>query len=122
MRLGGYLEYADFSPDDRFVATTGFGTVRVWDSNTGLPATPLFAHPKHYVKYAEFEADGLHLLTVDGESTGQRWDISHDLRPVKKLLDLARGLSGQKIDTTGTPIHLSREEFQEIWERLRESN
>lgn len=69
---GGILA---FSPDRRrVVAGAGFGA-RVWDVETGRPATPVLPH-SHAVDHASFSPDGRRVVTASRDSTARVWDAA----------------------------------------------
>jgi len=121
MQLKGYLEFASFDSTEQIVVTTGFKAARLWDARTGLPVTPLLPHPNCFVRYAEFDPKGSYLLTSCADPIVRRWDVSPDLRPVERLIDLAQVISGQRIDSGGAPVHLNRQEFREVSEKWHQS-
>jgi WD40 repeat protein len=68
------VEHAAFSPDGGSVAIREDGhTVRVWDTATGAPRTPLLRH-RGVVLCAAFSPDGRQLLTAGDDRIARVWD------------------------------------------------
>jgi WD40 repeat protein len=76
LQPGGMSFGLDFSPDGRYVVTTGAITanpVRVWDYATGKPVTDPIGHPD-WVHGAAFHPDGRHLVTACRDGMARVWD------------------------------------------------
>jgi WD40 repeat protein len=72
----GWVQYADFSADGRWVVTTSAdGTARVWEAATGRPVRPPL---KHQVTgfLAAFSPDGRRVLTVSQDFGARVWDAA----------------------------------------------
>jgi eukaryotic-like serine/threonine-protein kinase len=70
------VQYAEFSPDGRRVATASLDfTARVWDAQTGQPFTASLRHT-FGVRVAHFSPDGRSLLTSGDGSEAQLWEIA----------------------------------------------
>jgi len=70
------VRYAAFSADSRNVITASRdGTVRIWDSRTGLPTDPPLIHPKP-AYFACFSQDGRRVLTADESDQARLWDAA----------------------------------------------
>jgi dipeptidyl aminopeptidase/acylaminoacyl peptidase len=68
------VNYADFSPDGRWIVTASQDyTARIWDAVTGKPiGEPM----KHYggVNCAQFSPDGRRIVTASQDNTARIWD------------------------------------------------
>jgi len=80
------VNWAVFSPDNKFIATAGgtshgeLGgpldcTARIWDSATGKEIRRLVGHTS-YVVSVQFSADGKQLLSVGHDATARLWDVA----------------------------------------------
>ena len=101
---GGPARGVVFSPDGRQLAattgaaTTGTGTVRVWDAATGQQVTG-FEDPTGYVGRVAFSPDGRRLATASGSGgTVQLWD-AHTGQPSGTLA----GHTDSVIETAFSP-------------------
>jgi WD40 repeat protein/tetratricopeptide (TPR) repeat protein len=85
------VQYAEFSPDDRHVATAALDAARVWDATTGAPVGPVLHQPG--VRRAYFSPDGRTLVTAsvpaEGSDTSevQFWEVPSG-KPVRKPLKI----------------------------------
>ena len=65
-----------FSPDGRLIALGGGNnTVRIWDLETGQPATPRLQH-RNWITSIHFDPDGRRLLTTSYDGTAKVWDLT----------------------------------------------
>ena len=65
---------ARFSPDGRFVVTTGFDNVaKIWSADAGKPRTTLRGHNSTVVD-AEYSRDGRLVVTASDDGTARVWD------------------------------------------------
>jgi WD40 repeat protein len=64
-----------FSPDGTVLATTGEGTVLLWDAMTGAPLRTLTGH-RSRVRACAFSPDGTLLASVGLDRTVRLWDTS----------------------------------------------
>lgn len=75
---------AAFSADSHYLATTGDGTLRLWNAKSGALLTDTI-DTKSRVSFLLFSPDGQHLLTTQEDSIVRIWTISgghlaHELR------------------------------------------
>jgi eukaryotic-like serine/threonine-protein kinase len=100
LRHQAEVPYAEFSPDSRWVATASVdGTARVWDVQSGKPVTEPLPH-FHEVNLVRFTPDGRRLITQT-DSTWI-WDLPFlTMPPPDWLPDLAEGVAGIRVDTSG---------------------
>src|SRR5262249_10174439 len=65
-----------FSPDGRrFATTSGETAARIWDIDSGEPATPPLVH-RGAVWTIRFDRDGRRALTASDDGTAQLWDAT----------------------------------------------
>jgi WD40 repeat protein len=76
-RLGrGYMNAADFSPDDRWFATASQdGELNLWDNWDGSLVRHLAGHTGDVIG-VRFSPDGHSLYSLGADATLRRWDIS----------------------------------------------
>lgn len=86
-----------------FAATSADGSVRVWETHSGQPITPVLRHPA-VVWRAWFVADGRRLLTQCNDGKAYLWDLTPVDGSVSDLLQVAHALQG---DTDTTPASLA---------------
>ncbi len=75
------VNWVEFSPDGRSLVTASglageasVGEARVWDAETGEPATPPLRHTAR-VAMAAFSPDGLRVATASNDGTARVWNI-----------------------------------------------
>lgn len=70
----GLITSADFSPDDRKIATASADkTAKIWDSQTGNLLINLEGHTS-IINDVSFSADGKKIVTASGDKTAKIWD------------------------------------------------
>jgi WD40 repeat protein len=75
-RNAGYVPNAVFSHDGNRVVTSHWdGTVRIWDSNTGVTLLVLRGHEER-VWGASFNASETRILTASLDRTARLWDAT----------------------------------------------
>ena len=62
-----------FSPDGRRVVTANEGSVRIWDTESGMAVTPPMQHADR-VMHVVFSADGTRVVTASGDRTARVWN------------------------------------------------
>src|SRR5262249_37457333 len=117
LRHGAKIEKASFSPDGRFVLTTGDGKARAWESATALPITAPFVHGRR-VDLSSFSPDSRRLLLASGDTVWW-WDLSADNRPVDDLVRLGQVLSGIRVNANGVTLPIGVEELRGDWPAVR---
>jgi WD40 repeat protein len=114
LRHSDQVEYAIFSHDGRYVATTGRDKIAcVWDAATGQPITPPFQH-KGAVYCPMFTTDDHALKIVcqlEGIANGiiEAMNLAPDHRPADELVALAQQLSIRRLDESGALVPLDFE-------------
>jgi WD40 repeat protein len=88
-----------YHPDGIILATAGIdGTVRFWDTATGMPLRVLRAHAKGVVSIA-FSPDGARLATVGADVIGPR-ETGHPTADAAKVWDAGTGDELLRLDIT----------------------
>lgn len=89
---------ARFSPDGRFVVTTGFSRfARVWDAGTGGRVGDLVGH-QDTLSDARFSPDGRLIVTASQDGTARIWDAHR-----RRLLLVLRGHVGPVATASFSP-------------------
>jgi WD40 repeat protein len=70
----GMVLSAEFSPDGRYVLTTGADKARLWDVVTGYAAKALVGHSDQVLS-ASFSPDGRRVVTASRDLTARVWDL-----------------------------------------------
>ena len=112
------VERALFSPDERLVCIVWGGHfARVWDTLTGEPVTPPFAHPDS--GEIAWSPDGRRLATFGKSKEVRIWDFTPVHRDPEAMKVLARLLSAHRF-VPGSEhglIPLSADELRTAWEQ-----
>ena len=113
--------HAAFSPDGRYVVTSGLremslNGVQVWDAATGHPITPLLSLPNGY--HATISRDGRHLLTT-GRMAAQLWNLGPDPSSIEDLQRMAHVISGHEIDVTAALVPSKPEAIYDAWKIIQ---
>ncbi len=114
------LRHAWFSTDEHGlrVLTTTDRYARVWDASTGEAVTPRLDHDNLFD--AAFAPDGFGVITVGKDGTVRAWDLPRDERPSADLVQLARLVSGYRLDPDKGLVPCSPMMLRESWNGLRE--
>jgi WD domain, G-beta repeat len=102
---------AQFSPDgQRVLTTSGDGTARVWDADSGKQIGEPMRH-QGFVSSAQFRPDGQRVLTTSGDGTARVWDTATaTMKDTKEdillLGELAEATGGMTLGTVGQAENL----------------
>ncbi|MCL4181444.1 MAG: protein kinase [Verrucomicrobia bacterium] len=106
---GGEVEFADWSPDGRWLLTAGAtAEIRVWDATTGNPALPPLRLGDAPVKVASWSADGRFIVARNDDNLVRVWDAATG-EPVTALLGhtgyvrLAQVVANDRLVTLSLP-------------------
>ena len=69
---GHFVKTAEFSPDGKFVLTSGEGKAKIWNPITGIMLQTFDAH-RGFIQSAHYSPDGKRILTC-GDSLVKIWD------------------------------------------------
>jgi WD40 repeat protein len=83
-----HLNWVAFSPDGKYVATTGHsGTAMVWEVKTGKVVSSFKGHQTHVFCVA-FHPKGKYLATGDSDCNVKFWDLTgHEIRTIPRHSD-----------------------------------
>ncbi|MEO8426860.1 MAG: protein kinase [Verrucomicrobiota bacterium] len=110
------VNYAEFSPDGRWVATASLDlTARIWDGRTGEPVTGPLLH-SDAVRFAHFSPDGLRLLTVSDDARAQFWDARTGRRLDQSITHLKQIRSAQFSPDGRLVVTASDDGTARIWD------
>jgi WD40 repeat protein len=110
------LGSARFSPDGRWVLTHS-GSSQVWDVATGRPVTPAL-WPGQLTGGAQFSPDGRRLVATLNDGGALVCELKPDERTLDDLIQMAKVLSGTRVDASGAAVPLAMSELQEAYEAL----
>jgi WD40 repeat protein/serine/threonine protein kinase/tetratricopeptide (TPR) repeat protein len=119
MSDAGGVQYAEFSPDGRRLATTASDGryARVYDARTGAPVSPFLRHPEAVIS-ARFSHDGSNLVTAErGFPYGVRiWDIASGRLLVGPMLH-TNGIESAEISPDGNwVLSASGPSTERLWD------
>jgi WD40 repeat protein len=104
----------DFSPDGRFIVTSGGDNAQVWESLTGRPVAELKGNEER-VEHAQFSPDGKFVAAVNGKSVrvwaAPTWEPLTVLNHETSLFGMTFSPDGKLLVTTG-------EKTARIWETV----
>jgi eukaryotic-like serine/threonine-protein kinase len=107
--------------DGQRIATFQRHELRVYDSITGEPLTPVLRSDTPLNGSSDrFSPDGT-LLIVGGAEKAQLWPLPKEGRPVEELVLLAQLLAGRRINASGNLVTWPHTEAAPLWEKLRSS-
>src|SRR5260221_14707905 len=86
-----------FSPDGRYLLTTGVGIVQLWDAETGGNLRIFSGSPDAILSSVAFSPDGKHV--VAGGSEGQLWDTTYPDSIPDLLARWPPDISPQNVET-----------------------
>jgi WD40 repeat protein len=91
--------------------------IRVWDTATWQPVTPLLPHAK--VTSVAFTPDGRGVISTGADDTARIWDLRPTERPTADLLEQAELLAGRRLHANGYLTPLEETVLRETWPKLR---
>jgi WD40 repeat protein len=119
---------AVYGPESKFVAVAklsrgtgqwGDGGARLWNVVDGGPVSPPLRHWAS-VLTVEFDGQGRFVLTASEDGTARTWPLaSIDLAP-DQMLQVARALSGKRLDSQFKMIAVPADELQALFRQLRD--
>jgi WD40 repeat protein len=116
---GGILHSVAFDSTGKWFVTAGRDkTARIWSTQTGDPLTPAFRSIS-ILKRAVFTPSNQALAAIDENRKCIIWPLTMNERPIGDLLDLARVVSGGKLNRFGRLEPESSDSLSEDWRRLR---
>ena len=71
----GYIYAAIFSPDGKYVVTSGYGAAVMWDVRTGREIRTFQGH-SDMIRSVVFSLDGRYLATGSGDKTVKVWEVA----------------------------------------------
>jgi WD40 repeat protein/serine/threonine protein kinase len=112
-----YVDGLVFSHDNRLLATHAGKELRIWDTASGDPVTPVLTQSRNVIATV-FTPDGRGLLSMAADGLLRHWDLSPDPRPVEDLQKLAQVLAGQELGEKGSLDFLPPKELLKEWQLL----
>jgi WD40 repeat protein len=110
----GVIDVA-FSPDGRWLATTGISEARVWDSRSGSLRTTLVGHTGDVFTVA-FSPDGKRIATGSSDATARVWDAASG-RQLLVLAGHTQRVTGVQFSPDGSRLlTASREGTARVWD------
>ncbi len=114
----GLAWHVSFSSEGRRLVTSATTSKpRVWDALSGQPLTP-YLHTPVSRNYAYFSTDGRRIVAAGAGGMAELWDLPREDRPAGDLILLAEMLAGFRVDTAGSEVPLSTDDFANAWRTL----
>jgi WD40 repeat protein len=71
----GYIYSAAFSPDEKYVVTSGYGAATLWNAQTGMAIRTFEGH-SDMIRSLGFSLDGRYLVTGSEDKTVRVWNVA----------------------------------------------
>lgn len=93
-------------------------TIQIWDMTTLEMVGPLFTSVET-VEKVMFDANHLSVIAVHESGTVTNQRLVQDSRSLAVVSDIAAALSGYEINRSSRPTPLTADEFNEVWQRVK---
>jgi WD40 repeat protein len=93
------------------------GAVRVWDTATWQPLTPLLAHDR--VVRVAFGPDGRSIITSAADDNVRVWDLRAATGTPGDLVEQANLMAGRRLHENGYLVPLEEGSLRKVWPALR---